>query len=396
VAIETADFLIIGGGIAGLSIARELRRRERGAKIVLIEKERAPGLHASGRNSGVLHAGFYYSPDSLKARFTRDGNARLTEYCIERGIAIRRCGKLVVARSESDLAPLDALYRRGIANGVRLEMVSAEDARGIEPRAKVHQRAIWSPTTSSVDASAVMTSMHDDARRDAIDVQCETEYRGLNDRRIITSNGILDPGFVVNAAGLYADAVARDFGCARSHRILPFRGNYLLSSGPPDAFRTHIYPVPDPAFPFLGVHITLTVAGTAKIGPTAIPALAREHYGGLRSLRPSEMLEIVPRLTKLIATDRAVRAHAQEELRKLSRKGLVEMASSLAHGLNVNDFRQRGRAGIRAQLYDIRRGALEMDFVIETTERSLHVLNAVSPAFTCAFPFAEHVVNTIL
>jgi L-2-hydroxyglutarate oxidase LhgO len=359
-----ADFLVIGGGVVGLSVARELRRRDPGAQIVVLEKEPRVGVHASGRNSGVLHAGFYYSPDSLKARFTRAGNERLTQYCLERALPIRRCGKLVVARDASELPRLDELARRGVANGVTLQTISAADAREIEPRAKIFERAIWSPTTSTVDPIAVMNALLRAARNEGIDVRLGERWR--RDR---------PAGYVVNAAGLEAASIARTFGCAQSYRILPFRGTYLYSNEPAGALRTHLYPVPDPRFPFLGVHFTVTVDGAVKIGPTARPSI---RHGAMLLLRNPDL-----------------RRHAVEEIRKSSRRHIVRLASSLAEGVHVEDYTRWGQPGVRAQLYDVRRRVLEMDFVIEAGERSLHILNAVSPGFTCAMPFAEHVVDVI-
>lgn len=358
------DYFVIGGGIVGLSVARELRRREPGARIVVLEKEPRVGVHASGRNSGVLHAGFYYSPDSLKARFTRVGNERLTEYCLERGLPIRRCGKLVLARNEGELPQLDELARRGVANGVSLQTISAAEAREIEPRARVFERAIWSPATATIDPMAVMDALLRDARSEGIEVRLGERY-GEDIRA----------GYVVNAAGLEAASIAQKFGFARHYRILPFRGVYLYSNEPPGALRTHLYPVPDPRFPFLGVHFTVTVDGSVKIGPTARPSV---RHGAMLLLRNPDL-----------------RRHAFEEIRKSSRRHIVRLASSLASDVRVEDYTRWGKPGVRAQLYDVRRGALEMDFVIEGDGRSMHILNAVSPGFTCAFPFAEHVVDRI-
>jgi L-2-hydroxyglutarate oxidase len=356
---------VIGGGVIGLSVARELKRRERGARVVVIEKERACGMHASGRNSGVLHAGFYYSPDSLKARFTRSGNERMTEYCLGRGLPINRCGKLVLATSDEELPRLDELYRRGIANGVTLEMLSAADAGAIEPRAIVHERAIWSPNTSTVDPHAVMDALVRDATAEGIEIRTATPFTPR-----------LHAGYVINAAGLGAVSIARAFGFARHYRMLPFRGLYLYSNERPGALRTNLYPVPDPRFPFLGVHFTVAVDGSIKIGPTARPSLL---HGAL-----------------LLATNPELRAHAVEELRKTFRTHIVKRASVLARGIRIDDYVQWGKPGIRAQLYDTRNRALVMDFVIEHDARSLHVLNAVSPGFTCAMSFAEYVADRIL
>lgn len=379
--MRTPDFLIAGGGIIGVSVALALKRRHRATHVVLIDKEPRLGEHASGRNSGVLHAGFYYSPDSLKARFTRLGNEALTSYCVERKLPIRRCGKLVVASSEEDLPRLDELHRRGLANGVTLQMIGEADVRELEPRAITHQRAIWSPSTSSIDPLAVLQSLAKDAQAEGVELRCDEPYRAQQ------------AGFFINAAGLYADTIARSFGVGNRFRILPFKGLYLRSREPEGALRTHIYPVPDPRFPFLGVHFTIAVDGHIKIGPTAIPALWREQYRRLDNFRAGELAQILWQDARLIAGDAAYRRLAFAEARKMSRAHLVSLAGKLARGVKREDYVSWGRPGIRAQLYDTRKRALEMDFVVERAERSLHILNAVSPGFTCALPFAEHVAD---
>lgn len=392
----TTDFLVIGGGIIGLSIARELRRRYPGETITLLEKERTVGQHASGRNSGVLHAGFYYTADSLKARFCRQGNLALHAYCDERAVPVNRSGKLVVASNESELATLDELERRGKANGVPLRMVTEAEAREIEPRAITFQRALFSPSTSSVDPAKVMAALREDAVREGIRVVESARYLGCTNGRVETSVGKFWPGHVVNAAGLYADTVARDFGFGGRYRILPFKGLYLYSDEPPGALKVHIYPVPNIQNPFLGVHFTVTPDGHVKIGPTAIPALWREQYEGLSGFSLSELMEIGWRGAGLfMSAGFDFRRLAQEELRKQSRAHLVALAAKLCRGVKLSDYNRWGRPGMRAQLLDVEKKKLEMDFVVEGDVRSTHVLNAVSPAFTASFPFAQWVCDKI-
>jgi (S)-2-hydroxyglutarate dehydrogenase len=385
----------VGGGIIGLAIALELRRRHPDQRVVVLEKEMRCGEHASGRNSGVVHAGFYYSADSLKARFTVEGNRRLTAYCEERGLPLNRCGKLVVARNDAELEVLDELSRRGVANGVQLETVSDAEAYSIEPRARTHRRALWSPTTSSLDPARVMTSLAEDAEAAGIEIRRGIAFRGVKAGAVVTNAGSIAAGYVVNAAGLYADRVARNFGFSERYRILPFKGLYLYSDEPAGTLRTNIYPVPNLANPFLGVHFTITVDGRAKIGPTAIPAFWREHYGGLANFSGRELLDVVVREAGLfLRNDFGFRGLAVGELRKHHRPTLIRQASELA-SVDARSFRRWGRPGIRAQLLDIRTRRLEMDFLVEGDDRSFHVLNAVSPAFTCALPFGEHVVSEI-
>lgn len=364
--------------------------------MTVLEKEPACGLHASGRNSGVLHAGFYYTADSLKARFTRDGNRRLTEYCTERGLRVRRCGKLVVAKDAADLAGLDELLRRACANGVQLESVTAEEAKQIEPRVKTFERALFSPSTASVDPNEVLASLVQDARDAGVTISTGTAYVSHRADRVRTSTGTLTAGYVVNAAGLYADRIARDYGFSERYEILPFKGLYLKAAPEGASFRTHVYPVPDLRRPFLDVHITVTTNGAVKIGPTAIPAFWREHYGGLRNFKLAESANIVAREARLfLRNDFGFRDHALTELRRYGRRHLVTGAAALATGVRAEHFKKWGPAGIRAQLFDVRERKLEMDFKFEGDDRSFHVLNAVSPAFTCALSFSTYLVDQV-
>lgn len=382
--------------MVGLSISRELKRRRPEASVALLDKEDGPARHSSGRNSGVLHAGFYYTADSLKARFTRAGNLAWTGYCRERGLPLRACGKLVVATRPEELPVLEELHRRGLANGVPVELVDADRAREIEPRAKTLERALFSPSTAVVDPAACLAALAADARREGIDLCWSTAYRGREGRVVLTDAGPIEAGYVVNAAGLYADRVARDFGFSERYRILPFKGLYLYSEEPAGAFRAHVYPVPDIRNPFLGVHFTVTVDGHVKIGPTAIPALWRENYGGLSGFDAAELAEIAFRQAGLfLGAGFDFRRLAWEEIQKNSKSVMVGLAGRLADGVKAADYRRWGKPGIRAQLVDVEKRTLVMDFLLEGDAGSMHVLNAVSPGFTCAMPFAAHVCDRI-
>lgn len=394
--VKKTDFLVIGGGVIGLNIARDLRRRYGDSGITLIEKESDCGLHASGRNSGVLHAGFYYAPKSLKAAFTRGGNQELTAYCEAKGLPINRCGKLVVAKDRRDHPALDELLRRGHANGIAIDNISEKEAKAIEPRVKTCERALFSPTTSTVDPRQVLEAMKADAIREGVTIECGSQYLRRGGTSIETSAGRYQAGYVVNAAGLYADRIARDFGFSERYRILPFKGLYLYSNQPPGALKTNIYPVPDLANPFLGVHFTVTVNGHAKIGPTAIPALWREQYEGYRGFKFFEFAEILIRTFGLIALSAFdFKRLAMRELAKYSRARLVSQAGVLLEGVQLDHFEKWGPAGIRAQLLDLKQRKLEMDFILEGDRGSMHVLNAVSPAFTCSLPFSRYVGERI-
>ncbi len=395
--MNTTDFLLIGGGIIGISIARELKSRYPDSSVCILEKESKCGLHASGRNSGVLHAGFYYTADSFKARFTREGNQRLTEYCDAKNIKLNKCGKLVVAQNESELPWLDELMNRASKNSVPLESVTEEEGRAIEPRVKIYQKALFSPTTSSVNPKELVESLLSDAIREGVQIKSNSRYlRRAGKRSIQTSDGAYEAKYLINVAGLYADKIGRDFGFSRDHRILPFKGLYLYSDEPPGALKTHIYPVPDLANPFLGVHFTVTTDGKTKLGPTAIPAFWREQYEGWGNFNLNEFSEIIRRQAGLFLTSNFdFKALAIRELQKYSKPKLVSLASTLAEGVDVKHYRRWGPPGIRAQLLNIRTKTLEMDFFMEGDHQSMHILNAVSPGFTCALPFADYVCDQI-
>ncbi len=388
------DILVVGGGIVGLAVARAARVRWPDASVVLLEKEPEVGLHGSGRNSGVLHAGFYYTADSLKARFSRDGTRQWTELCKERGLAINRCGKLVVAKGPEELDGLDELKRRGDRNGVQLEVVSKDEAREIDPAAKTFERALFSPTTASVDPPQVTRTLAADALELGVEMVFNVRARGRKGASLSTTAGDFQPGYLINSAGLYADKLAQSFGFGRDFDILPFKGIYLYGDPKEKRPRVHIYPVPKLSRPWLGVHYTIGVEGQVKIGPTAIPAFWRENYRGLENLDLREAFSILAIEAGLfLRNDFEFREIAFEELQKYRRSVLVEQGALLVDGTPMESFRTWGKPGIRAQLFHKKERKMLMDFVLEGDDRSLHILNAVSPAFTCALPFAEFVLD---
>jgi len=396
--VATCDFLIIGAGIVGLNVARCLKRIFREASVIVIEKESECGFHASGRNSGVLHAGFYYTPDSLKAKFTRLGNQLLTEYCDEKKIPINKCGKLVVAKNEDDLAGLDILLKRGRENGVVLQEITEQEASEIEPRVRTHQRALFSPSTASVDPNQVLNAMKHDALREGIKIHCNAQYlKKIRNGMIVTTAGNYQPGYIINAAGLYADQIAKDFNFSQHYCVLPFKGIYLYSNEPKHSFKTNIYPVPDLKNPFLGVHFTITVGGQIKIGPTAIPAFWREQYNLLERFKFSEFTEILKKQLGLFFYSKFdFKKLALEEMKKYSRHYMVQLASVLAKDVKKENYTQFGKPGIRAQLLNVKEKKLEMDFILEGDKQSMHILNAVSPGFTSSLPFSQYVCDRII
>lgn len=395
---EECDFLIIGAGIVGLAIARELNGRYPDARVTVIDKEPDVAFHGSGRNSGVLHAGFYYTADSLKAKLTRDGNAAMRKYCQQNKLRINECRKVVVAQSAGELPALFELEKRGKTNGVDVRVIDERELAEIEPNARTHKHALLSPTTATVDPVEVTRCLKNELIRKGVQLSFSEPYlRRIAGNKVRTSKRTIEAKHLINAAGLYADRIGKDFGYSRHYTIIPFKGIYLKYTNPDKPIRTNIYPVPNLKNPFLGVHYTITVDGTIKIGPTAIPAFWRENYAGLGSFDAGEMVEIVAREAQLFLLNSfGFRDLAFEEMRKYHRSYFAGLAAQLVKTIDVEGFREWSRPGIRAQLLDTKTRKLVMDFVVEGDRSSTHVLNAVSPAFTCSLSFSKMIVDTIL
>ena len=394
---NTADLVVIGGGVVGLALADAWLARHPGDSVVVYDKENYLAAHASGRNSGVLHAGFYYAPDSLKARLTRDGNRMLKEFCRERGVALRETGKVVVTTDASQLPALMTLLDRGRANGVELELIDERGLAELEPLARTVESALWSPNTAVASPAGVVEALADRVRERGGRVVLGNRVTGAGPGWVMSVlEGRVGAGHVINAAGLYADTVAHWFGFGTDYRMLPFKGLYWYGNWEPGRLRRHVYPVPDPRNPFLGVHLTVTVDGRAKIGPTAIPALWREDYGGTAGLRGDEVWDVVRSYPRFLTSKHHdVPGLLRAELPKYSRSYLVKQAAALVPSVRPSDFTERGKPGVRAQLLHVPSGKLEMDFVVEGDERSTHMLNAVSPAWTSSLAVAEYVVDRI-
>jgi (S)-2-hydroxyglutarate dehydrogenase len=391
----TYDFLVIGAGIIGISMARELRRRH-GARVLVIDKESGPGLHASGRNSGVLHAGVYYKPGTLKARLCVEGNRRMKDYCRAKGIPMNEHGKVIVTRSESEIPSLNELRQRAEQNGAAVALLDDRDLKEIEPCAKSVGQALYVKDTAVVNPQRVMESISHDAVEEGVEFRFRCAWLGsASTPNARTSQGTVACGHLVNCAGLFADQISHEYDIGRHYRVLPFRGRfYLLRPESKLHVRGNIYPVPDLRNPFLGVHFTRRPEGEVTVGPSALPLLGREQYRGFASANVHDGLAMVKFLLRLFGRNRDhFRSIAWREMEKLSRTGFFRDAEQLGKGLQKGDLLPGKAPGIRAQLVDTRTAELLNDFVVEPGPRSTHVLNAVSPTFTCSFPFVEHVVD---
>lgn len=391
-----ADYVIIGAGIIGLAIAHELRARFPSASIIILEKEPALAAHGSGRNSGVLHAGFYYTADSLKAKFCRDGCAAWKDYVHKHGLKINPCQKVVVARNETERQGIHELKRRGDANGVTVSIISEEELAAIDPNAKTYKEALYSPTTATVDPVEICNHLAGELRKSGVEILLAHPYKKmLGPNKILAGGTEITAGKIINCAGLYADRIARDFGFCKDYTIIPFKGIHMLAARPPvPGVRTLIYPVPNLNNPFLGVHFNITVDGRVKIGPTAIPAFWRENYRGFKNFKLSELLAIGAWEIKLFITNAfGFRRLAFEEIRKYERRHLLNLVRPMVKKLDDDAFTDWAKPGIRAQLLHKKSLKLVQDFIVEGDGKSVHVLNAVSPGFTSSIPFGKWVVD---
>lgn len=394
-----ARVLVIGGGIAGLAVARELAA-ERGHDVVVVEKEAGWAAHQTGRNSGVVHAGLYYKPGSLKARMCVAGNESMISFAKERGIAADRCGKLVVAVDESELPQLRMLLGRADANGVPARLIGPDEARDYEPEVAC-VAALRVESTGIVDYRAVCQALAEDLAAKGAQLSLGTEVTKITDSRgpagpevVVQAGGAeLRADGLVNCAGLQSDRLARMAGLRPEARIVPFRGEYYeLRPERSRLVRGLIYPVPDPQFPFLGVHLTRMVDGSVHAGPNAVLALRREGYRW-RDISPRDLAETLsyPGFRRLAR--RHYRAGAAEMARSFSRARFAASLARLVPALTEADIVRSG-AGVRAQALTPS-GDLVDDFLVQAAPRQVHVLNAPSPAATAAFEIARRVADDV-
>ncbi len=392
--MDQANILISGAGIVGLTIARALLHRGH-ENIVLLDKEPEVGQHASGKNSGVLHAGIYYAPGSQKAQTCLRGNRMMRSYCREKGLPLTQSGKVIVAATKDEHKRLLALYERACSLGATVSLLDAKELADKEPAAVTFEQAIYSPETAVINPKRILKQLVSDITADGrVRIHFNTMFcRPVRPGLALTTNRPIRYARFINASGTYSDQVAHAFGIADHYQLIPFKGVYRQLV-PSQRHRIHgnIYPVPDIRNPFLGVHFTKGVSGEVHIGPTAIPAFGRENYtlfGGLTA----EALQFVWRDVVLFARNEKFRTIALTEPRKYIFTQFFKDASKLVKRLTPADIAPSAKVGIRPQLVNLKTNALVMDFLVEEHDGNIHVLNAISPAFTSSFAFAEIVAD---
>lgn len=389
------DVLVVGGGIVGLSTAYALTRSAPGTRVVVLEREPAPARHQTGRNSGVIHSGIYYRPGSLKARYAVSGAAEMVKFCAEHDLPHRVTGKLIVATRRDELPRLHALVQRGRENGIPVRELGPAQITEYEPGVR-GVAAIHVGTTGVCDFGAVARKLAELAVAAGAEVRCGEEVVAV-DRRpwgvaVRTAAGtVLRARALVNCAGLRSDTVARLTGDDPGARIVPFRGEYYKLMDP-SLVRGLVYPVPDPAFPFLGVHLTRGIDGSVHVGPNAVPALAREGYDwGV--IRPAELAATLTWPGSWRLARRHWRYGAGELRRSMSKEAFTAEVRRLLPAV-TSDVLRRTDAGVRAQAV-LRDGTLVDDFLIRESRQVVHVVNAPSPAATASLPIGREVARRV-
>ena len=395
--LENYDYVIIGAGIIGISLGIELLTQKPTKKILIIDKETRPGVHASGRNSGVLHAGFYYSPDSLKAKFCKQGNLELKKFCNTNNLEVKETGKVVVCQDKNDVTRLMNLYERGIANGVEIELLESKELSRIEPAAQTVDKFIWSPTTAVGNPKEIIEKLAEKFTKMGGLFRFNSRVKLINKSHEVLIEGdgyILSATSIINSAGAYASELAKQVGVGHEYVCLPFLGAYRKSEFVAGNPKRLVYPVPNPINPFLGVHTTNTLSDEIKIGPTAFPVIGKEQYKFLDGFNAKELRDFYLATKTLLKSDSVnILGLAKSEGIKLFKRPLIKKAKRLTNALDLNQKWKNYPAGIRAQIVNLDTKVIEMDYIVRSDKNVVHILNAVSPGWTSSIPFSRWIVE---
>ncbi len=395
------DIVIIGGGIVGLSVAHQLIERRITHKITIVDKEEQLGMHTSGRNSGVLHAGIYYKPGTLKAKVCVNGAKRLLSWIKDRNLKVNECGKIIIPTKDNLDSQLDELLERGRLNGAKVELWDEKQLHEFFPQAKsASGRCLWSPNTVVIKPKDVLACLEKDLISKGVSFIKGDQITkvNLNENTIkLTSQTSISFSHLFNCAGLYSDKVAHLFGLAKQYVLLPFKGLYWqVRKDSLIKVPSNLYPVPDLSVPFLGVHFTPSadLIPNISIGPTATLAFGRENYRGLESIEPFMSIYNLSILARqLITNEGGFRRYAREQSLQSFQPFLVRAAQELIPDINANDIEPSQKVGIRAQLFNVKESRLVDDFLCINAQASTHVLNAISPAFSASFELADLILN---
>jgi len=393
-----SDILIIGAGMVGLSTAHQILEKFPNLSITILEKELDVGSHSSGRNSGVLHAGLYYEPASLKAKVCVLGAKRLKEWCKEEKIQVMECGKVITPQKPELDKQLEILVERGRANGATVELIDEKQFKELVPDGHTSTgRAIWSSDTCIVKPIQVIQKLKQRIQERGVDFLFFQEHWKIatNYKQIILADGRkLSYDHLINCAGLQADRVAHQFGVGKKYTMLPFKGSYWqLKKDAPFKFNTNLYPVPDLEVPFLGVHATPSVDGVTYLGPTATLAMGRENYRGFQGVEPLMTLNFLRHMTLQVITNKRMRNYVYNQAFDWTPKNFLNAIRAIIPKIEMGHIEKSSKVGIRPQLYDKKKNELVQDFIMLNGPNSTHVVNAISPAFTASFELADYILD---
>ncbi len=399
--INKYEYVIVGGGMVGLSIAYQLLERNISKNICIIDKEVSVGMHSSGRNSGVIHAGVYYKNDSLKAKVCVRGGKRLVKWAQNKGLTINNCGKVIVAQKNYLDKQLDLIANRGRKNGAQIEIINEKELKKLIPEARTASgRALWSPNTKIIKPIEVIDSLKSELIERGVKFYfSQNKYKIIvKDQEIHLKNEeAIQYEYLFNCAGLQADKIAHIFNVGREYSIIPFKGMYWdINKNFPSTIKRNLYPVPDLNMPFLGVHFTPSAnkQQPVTIGPTATFAWGRENYSGLKAIEPLVSIRNLAILSKnYIFNENSMRRYIHEQSTLSYTPFLIKAAKELVPSIRLEHIQLSQKVGIRSQLFNNQTKKLEDDFISLKGKSSTHILNAISPAFTASFELADLVIN---
>ncbi len=395
------EIVILGGGMVGLSLAKQLIERKISKNIIIVDKEKSLGMHTSGRNSGVLHAGIYYPPDTLKAKVSVEGSIRLKSWIKQKNLSINNCGKIIIPTKINQDKQLDLLKERGEKNGAKVKFINEKEIKEKVPMARsASGRGLWSPNTSVVNPKAILFELQRDLTKQKVKFILGNKIQNINpnNREIELSNNIkINYQYLFNCTGLNSDRIARYFSIGANYTLLPFKGLYWkLKRSSSIKIQTNLYPVPDLSVPFLGVHFTPSGDGlnNISIGPTAVPSWGRENYRGVKGFEPLMSIKNLSILAKqYISNKNGFRGYVHKQSLQSLSPIFLKSAKELIPEIKFSDIEESDKVGIRAQLFNLKEMKLEDDFICLNTKESCHVLNAISPAFTASFALADLIIN---
>jgi L-2-hydroxyglutarate oxidase len=390
------DFAIIGSGIIGLTLAFKLKQKFNNSNIIIFEKEPNSISHGSGRNSGVLHSGIYYEPGSLRANLCVKGVKELKAYIKSENLWINECGKLLLPTSEYSYSNLENLFDRAKKNGVEINKIKNDEIKRIEPNTNCQfEYGLHVPFTSVADPKEVSKSLIENLRKMNVEINYNSKILKINEQKLFTKNDTIEAGHIFNCAGLFADEIAKNSNLEFRYSFLPFKGKYWKIKNKNFKLNHLVYPIPDLRYPFLGLHSSHNRYGDFYIGPSSTPVFGREQYNGMIGDNLKESINLFFNFSKkIIFNENKLRTLALQELSLLTKHGFFNQVKKMFNNINSDDLElSNQKVGIRSQIFDPQSKNLVNDFVVINQKNVTHVLNAISPAWSASFAFADHLIS---